>query len=321
MNMTTAYGTQALCPSNQATVAPFNANAAYDWAFGSSKCTYAKGIAGYLNAALTKADGTTYAAGSYLDLSTFTSQGACLANGGSWANWTGQAASTTTVNTTPLTSKIPSWDYTRQAPDADNGCLHCHSYKSQQNGPAERFKDSYLMTGHKNMLRKVIAGMVWAGPDGVVYTQDTAGHPIDFMTAGGPTTNGLTPATVGGGPLYYIFGDWMAIYPDAVGPNGDTTSYSCAACHTTGYNDSTNPGVQSIGTPGYAATKPGDYGDGYVSSVAAGNKWDMEGIMCSRCHNAAVGPDKCDTDCSIIISYYGTHKRRDGRTCSRCWQE
>ena len=293
MNATTAYTTQAACPSNQAAVAPFNANAAYDWAWSSNKCTYAKGIAGYLNSALTKADGTTYAAGSFLDLSTFTTMGDCLANGGTWNNWTGQAASVTNIATTPNASKIPAWDYTRQAPDADNGCLHCHSNIAQYNGPAERWKDSYLMTGHKNMLRVVSAGMSWAGPDGVVYTQDTAGHAIDFTTAGGPASGGLislTPATVNGGPLYYLFGDWMAIYPNAVGPNGDTASYTCAACHTTGYNDSVNKGVQSIGTVGYAATKPGDYGDGYVSSVATGNKWDMEGINCSRCHNAAVGP-------------------------------
>ncbi len=279
MNMTTAYPTQAACPSNQAAVAPFNANAAYDWSWSSSKCTYAKGVAGYLNAALTKVDGTTYAAGAYLDLSTFTTQGACLANGGSWANWIGQAASTTTINTTPLASKVPNWDYTRQAPDADNGCLHCHSYTSQQNGPAERFKDSYLMTGHKNMLRKVIPGMSWAGPDGVIYSQDTAGHPIDF-----------TLGTVGGGTLSYIFGDWMAKYPNAVGPNGDTALYSCGGCHTSGYSDNTNPGVQSIGTPGYTATKPLDYGGAYFATVTPGNKWDLEGINCSRCHNAAVGP-------------------------------
>ena len=269
----------ATCPSLGATVAPYNANAAYDWAVSGAKCTYAKSIAGNLTSALTKANGTTYAAGSYIDLSTFTTMGDCLANGGSWNNWVGQAASITTVSNGTNNFKRPNWDYTRQAPDADNGCLHCHSSAVEYNGPAERWKDSYLKSGHKNMLRKVTPGMAWAGPDGVVYSQDTANHPIDFAAG-----------TVGGGSLFYIFGDWMATYPNAVGPNGDTALYSCAACHTTGYNDGTNPGVQSIGTPGYAATKPGDYGGGYVSSVTPGHKWDLEGINCSRCHNAAVGP-------------------------------
>src|SRR5574337_1816628 len=281
LNMTSAYGTQALCPSSGTVSTGF-----YDWSWGaettrspkcqSGMCCYAKGIAGYLPANLTKADGSTNSAGAFLDLSTFTTMGTCLANGGTWNNWTGQAASTTSVATTPSASTIPVWDYTTQAPDADDGCLHCHSSLAQYNGPAERQKDSYLMTGHKNMLRKVVAGQSWAGPDGVVYTQDTQGHAIDF-------TNGL----VGGGPLYFIFGDWIAPVPNSIGPNGDTTTYTCGACHTTGFNDSTNPGVQSIGTPGYVAQQPMAP---YDSNVAMVHKWGIEGINCSRCHNATVAP-------------------------------
>ncbi len=269
LNLTTAYTTQAACPSNST-----NASTAYDWAWGSSKCTYAKGIKGYLNGALTKPDGTTTAAGTYVDLSLVTTMGDCIAAGASWNNWVGVAGSTTSIPTTPLASTIPAWNYTTQAPDADTGCLHCHSNVTQYNGPAERWKDSYLKTGHKNMLRKVTAGIKWAGPDGVVYTQDTAGHAIDF-----------TAGTVGGGPLYYVFGDWMAAVPDAVGPNGDTPTYSCAACHTAGYKDNTNPGAQAMGTPGYTPAQPGAPASG---SVTAGNKWDLEGIQCARCHNAAV---------------------------------
>ena len=285
MNMTTAYATQAACPSNQAVVAPFNANAAYDWAWSSNKCTYAKGIAGYLNAALTKANGTTYTAGSYLDLSTFTSQGTCLANGGSWANWIGQASSTVAVATTPNPSTIPSWDYTRRAPDADNGCLHCHSYKSQQNGPAERFKDSYLLTGHKNMLRKVTPGMAWAGPD--------ANGNLAIYTTDGTNSFNWTTGFIGANQAYYIYGDWMIPNPTAAIAG---SAYGCANCHSTGFGNGTTaqspaiPGVQSIGTPGYAGNQPADSGAGYVSAVKPGWKWDLEGIMCSRCHNAAVGP-------------------------------
>ena len=278
LNMTSAGYTATTCPMSDSNTHPnagFTSSTAYDWAFASSKCTYGKGIAGYLNAALTKADGTTYAAGTFIDLSLYTTMGECIANGGSWNNWVGQAASTTSVATTPQASTIPAWNYVTQAPDADNGCLHCHSSTVEYNGPAEREKDSYLKTGHKNMLRKVTAGIPWAGPDDVMYTQDTLGHAINFGDA-----------TVGGGPLYYIFGDWMVVLPDAVGPNGDTTSYSCGACHTTGFNDSTNPGVQAIGTPGYIAAQPAPP---YSNNVAAGHKWDLEGIQCSRCHNAAVG--------------------------------
>jgi Doubled CXXCH motif (Paired_CXXCH_1) len=312
MNMTTAYSTSNVCPSSSS-----NSSTAYDWSFSSNKCTYAKGIAGYLNAALTKADGTTYAAGSFVDLSLLTTMGDCLANGGSWANWAGQPASTTSVATTPTASTIPAWDFTRQSPDPDNGCLHCHSSLTQYNGPAERFKDSYLKTGHKNMLRKVTAGKIWAGPNdqGVItaYTAAATGS-IDFSAA---------TANIGGvgKPLLYIFGDWMAPAPagldvvvDMGGSTGakynGTSNYSCAACHSTGWSNSDPTaglcslsskttsstcalaggtwypliGVQGIGTPGYVPSEPADSFPG-VTFTGAG-QWNLEGITCGRCHNA-----------------------------------
>lgn len=273
----TAVFPVASCPSLKATASPYDAGAAYDWSVASSQCRYAKSIAGKLASALTKANGTTTAAGTFVDLSTLTTMGDCLAFGGTWNNWVGQAATVTAI-AGGNTYKRPGWDYTTQAPDADVGCLHCHSSTVEYNGPAERQKDSYLKTGHKNMLRKVTAGQSWAGPDEVIYTHDTAGHSIDFSAA-----------TVGGGPLYFLFGDWMAPLPDAVGPNGDTPTYGCGSCHTAGFKDGTNPGVQSIGntTIGYTPAQPQAP---YSSAVTAGHKWDLEGIHCSRCHNATVAP-------------------------------
>lgn len=340
MNMTSAYGTQALCPSNQAAVAPFDANAAYDWSWGptssrdtrcqANQCCYQKAISGILPAALGKADGTTYPVG-FLDMSTFTTMGDCLANGGTWNNWTGQAASTITVATsTPST--IPAWDYQTQAPDADEGCLHCHSTTVEYNGPAERFKSSYLMTGHKNMLRKVITGKNWAGPDanGVlqIYTAYAAGT---LMFSADPA---LTPpaasAQVSGvpKPLLYVFGDWMAPAPagldvivnvaGAAKYNG-TSNYSCAPCHSTGWSDNGTAaasriglcvpssagsnkaacetaggtwypaiGVKGIGNSTYTPQEPAA-SFSPITFPGAG-QWDIEGINCSRCHNAAVGP-------------------------------
>ncbi len=136
--------------------------------------------------------------------------GECLAAGASWNNWTGQAASVTTIPTTPNASYVPTWDYQTQAPDADDGCLHCHSTTVEYNGPAERFKSSYLMTGHKNMLRKVTAGKNWAGPDadGVmqVYTAYAAGNDqLDHRDRQGQSASTKS--------LLYIFGDWMAPAP------------------------------------------------------------------------------------------------------------
>ena len=58
------------------------------WSFASSQCVYAYGVMGYLNAAITKADGTPFgAAGDYKDLTTITTEGDCLANGLTWDNW------------------------------------------------------------------------------------------------------------------------------------------------------------------------------------------------------------------------------------------
>ena len=279
MDWTAVFPT-ASCPSLGATVAPFNANAAYDWSVASSQCRYAKSIAGKLVNALTKVDGTTTAAGTYVDLSTKTTQGDCLAFGGSWANWIGQAATTSAVGSDANTYKRPNWDYTRQAPDADTGCLHCHSYKSQANGPAERFKDSYLKTGHKNMLRKVTAGQLLVGPDGLPYTTD--GTNAINMAAGTINVGGLDKT------MRYVYGDWMAALPTVVYDGG--AKYGCGACHTAGFKDNTNPGVESIGTVGYDPKQPADSGAQYVAAVTAGHKWDLEGIQCARCHNAAVGP-------------------------------
>jgi hypothetical protein len=208
------------------------------------------------------------------------------------------------------------FDLTAQAPNADDGCLHCHSTLTQYNGPSERSKDSYLKTGHKNMLRKVTAGKKWAGPcaagdtpnaDGLcVYTTDGT-NPINFMTPADP----FGKVTIGGVDqnLYYIYGDWMAQYPTLVnGTNGygsaigANNGYSCYACHTTGAEDNSNPGVQSIGTPGYAGVQPQASFPG-ISLNAANPKWDLDGINCSRCHNVT---DPSVTAAQIAASSFPT---------------
>jgi predicted CXXCH cytochrome family protein len=329
MNMTSAGYNSSTCPSTST-----NSSTAFDWSFSSSRCVYAKGITGYLNAALTKVDGTTsYAKDTFVDLSAAApTMGECLAIGASWNNWLGAstnvanfgkpALGTTSVVTTPLASTIPNWDFTKQAVDGDNGCLHCHSTKTQYNGPAERWKDSYLYQGHKNMLRKVTAGKSWAGPnaDGELehYTEAATG-PINFSAA---------TAEIGGVPkdLLYIFGDWMAPAPAGLDVivniggyakyNG-TSNYSCAACHTTGWNNpsaglcslsskttsatctaaidprtGTNAiwypmiGVEGIATSGFTPAEPAASFPG-ITFTSAGN-WVRDGIQCSRCHNATI---------------------------------
>ncbi len=254
MNMTSAGYTSSTCPSTST-----NPSTAYDWSFSSSRCVYAKGVKGYLNAALRKVDGTTaYAANTFVDLSTVApTMGQCLAIGASWNNWLGASANDgtgtfgkpalgwTTVLTTPspaFNSLIPNWDFTKQAPETTQGCLRCHSSLIQYNGPFERQKDTYLNHGHRNILRKVTAGKKWAGPDadGVLkfYTSAASG-PINFDTA---------TAKIDGvdKPLLYIFGDWMTPAPGGlhtivdmfgVAKADGISSELCASCHTTGWNN------------------------------------------------------------------------------------
>jgi hypothetical protein len=444
LNMTSAYPNSTVCPVSDNLSHPnagFNSSTAYDWSFttpakndGTDKCTYAKGTAGFVNAALTKVDGTTYAAaGSFKDLSTLATMGDCIANGGSWNNWVGSlivaggfgkpllgttsvpttsassavtasfdaatktitktagtsfvttgytigdtiktsnasnpgpftinavTATVITVNETvvtvtpavgvfltdlskPKASSIPNWDFTRQAPDPDNGCLHCHSTKTQYNGPAERQKDSYLKTGHKNIFRKVTPDKDWAGPDmdGVLqFYTDAATGPISFSA---PPTAWID--SLGGLPqsLLYIFGDWMTPAPDGLNVIVDVGGYAkangtsselCASCHTTGWNNPTagvcslsskttegdctgaggtwypSIGVEGIGHPlGFTPAEP--QVSFPTTDFTGAGRWVRDGIQCSRCHNAVVGKV---VDSQILASdskYKSTHVTNGG---------
>jgi PKD repeat protein len=304
------------CPSTST-----NSSTAFGYSVLGAFCTYNYGITGDRTSALTKADGTSY--GPTVNMANFTTLGDCLANGGSWANWIPGGTAATAPGGT---ATIMTFDLTRQAVDGDEGCLHCHSTVVEYNGPAERFKDSYLKTGHKNMLRKVTAGMKMAGPDGIMY--DTLGYAAGSINFGTTGNNDAT-ATVSSvaKPLLYLFGDWMAAAPAGldvvVNMSGNAkynggSDYSCAACHTAGWGNSDPTkglcnysskttqvsceavlsgafgigiwtpisGVQAIGTTGYAGTQPGDSFPG-INFGAAG-QWDLDGIQCGRCHNATV---------------------------------
>jgi len=306
--LTTAFADSASCTA-----------AGYTWA--SSKCTFAYGVAGYANAAIAKKDGSGNfaAAGAFVDVSGLT-QGECLAAGASWSTGTTKSG-TTTVNTTPDTdpdSVVATVTATRA------GCLECHNSTSQYNTYAERWKEPYLNTGHKNMLRKVTAGKYWAGPDGEPYTTtgtnalDTyaATYSVPVAFCSDPTK--LTQATceaaskvwsdAGDRTLFYVFGDWMAPNPTAVYQNIDsdplsTNGYSCAACHATGWSnvgaagvcwpDSTKTTAATCLAPNVWVPASGVQGASYTPAEPAASfpgikgitgKWDRDGIICSRCH-------------------------------------
>jgi hypothetical protein len=283
------------CPSALTGTTIAVANAKEGYSVSGSNCLYAYGTSGVANAALTKIDGTVYAAaGATVDLTALT-QGECIANGATWRDGWGFQ---TTGNTYGVADGWTAgtgvkFDLQKNVLNADEGCLHCHSWKAQHNGPAERFKDSYLKTGHKNMLRKVTAGQLLVGPDSVAYTTDGTNS---INMAAGTVNVGGTDHTI-----RYVYGDWMAALPTLAYDGGST--YGCGACHTAGFRDNTNPGVQSIGISDYTPAEPAASGASFVAAVTAGHKWDLEGIGCGRCHNAAY-PAVSQT--TINASSFGT---------------
>jgi hypothetical protein len=164
------------------------------------------------------------------------------------------------------------WSYTSAI---DSSCFVCH----QPNPlfvPAPD-KTSYLMTGHRNVLRKATVSSFWSGPDGLPYDTDSSGRAI-FWNSPGPISLGTSTQhpplldgscslwgylnqsacqsaggtwTSASNSLFYIIGGWMntitgtAAYNDpgtsiaAPGSVTDGSSYPCARCHTTGVTLST----------------------------------------------------------------------------------
>jgi len=267
-----------------------NASQAFGYSVSGTFCLYAYGINGTVNAAVTNAvsGATVVAAGAAYNFGQFTTQGQCLLNGGTWSNWVPIGSTATVDGTIPGITTAVSFDLTRQLVSSDEGCLHCHSTKVQTNADVYRQKDSYLQTGHKNMLRKVTPGMAWEGPN--------AAGALAIYTTDGTNAFNWTTGMDGTNLMYYIYGDWMVPNPTVAIA---VSAYSCANCHVAGFSGGTaaTPGVQSIGTPGYTGTQPADAGAGYVSAVKAGYKWDLDGIQCGRCHNAA-GPSVTQTQIS-----------------------
>lgn len=154
------------CASNNPTPASTSIGCqtaeAYDeglgWSYASGQCIYAYGVDGYANGTLTRADGTTYAAGAAIVPNNFTTMGDCLSQGFSWDNWLPVTATTLVADipTTLGATDIRKFDTT--TPVASGGgqfhsgtgaiCTKCHS--DQSRAYMERNKAAYIATGHKS---------------------------------------------------------------------------------------------------------------------------------------------------------------------------
>jgi len=186
MRMTSAtFTSTSTCPSkhNSNTLSPAEwpsclstpatgcqTQASYDAGLGwsssgsgaSYQCLYGYSVKGVLNSTATKADGTTYAAGSTQDLTLYTNQGDCLANGFSWDNWLPVSGTTTKDNTSggeftgmPAGAVIRRLDALTSIEDGGGDfysgtgsvCQKCHS--DQSRSYQERQKPGFPLTRHK----------------------------------------------------------------------------------------------------------------------------------------------------------------------------
>jgi len=156
-----------------------------------------------------------------------------------------------------------------------------------------------MMTGHKNMLRKVsnggATGIPQISPEGTPYSSSEMGGVVDWSAS---TLNGL--------PLLWIYGDWIDGIPHAprsiVKDPAGTGSYSCSKCHATGasIDNTVNTAKEpELSFPGITGTGLGQVNldvnlAGYLSDANA--SWDQWGIMCSRCHMASTNDGDNYTD-------------------------
>jgi hypothetical protein len=142
--------------------------ASYDaglgFSFTSSQCRYTYGVKGKTTATVTRADGTTLASGSVVDLTTaaYDTMGECLGQGFSWDNWLPVTGTSIRTNASggdhsgmPAGTAIVKLDALTNVEDGGGDfysgtgavCLKCHS--DQSRSYAERNKPGFTLTRHK----------------------------------------------------------------------------------------------------------------------------------------------------------------------------
>ncbi len=224
---------------------------------------------------------------------------------------------------------VPAWSPTTGGWDVSlswpNQCLSCHNSSGGSVGAHD--KSSYLMTGHKNVLRKVSPSNPWAGADGLPYaTLDSGGNYIygsgstyDWLNgnvtvgsasglpdAYGPGVNVISGNQDSNGnylyfsttrPLYYLTGGWAdKTQTDATFQNGFTGeqypngNYDCARCHTTGYrfDDTGVEPTDSLGNHIPTANFSRVPSD-YDPASGHASSWQLDGVQCESCHSPVRG--------------------------------
>ena len=240
-----------------------------------------------------------------------------LSGGACFGSWVMPDASTFTP---PLLNR------TGVNPSTGDQCLRCHRSDTEWNNNRVRDVETMIMTGHKNMSRKVTVGTPQLGPSGAAYPTDSSGNLFDW-------TNGTI--TVGGvaSSLLWVYDGWFedphrpaAIYKAAASatkvcsdPRGTAANcvstyggtlinnagaaYSCGRCHTTGWtSDATiGPSTGNLAKepeksfPGVtwdrnsnAPANVVNLSGGVTGDTNKYSSWDLFGITCTKCHGSVV---------------------------------
>ncbi len=258
--------------------------ASYDaglgWSFTSSQCRYTYGVKGKTTATITRADGTTIATGTAVDLTTaaYDTMGECLGQGFSWDNWL--PVTGTTIRTSasggdyagmPSGTAVYKLDALTNVEDGGGAfysgtgavCLKCHS--DQSRSYQERNKPGFVLTRHKlagDALGKpfqpffTAAGSDW-GLQGVQCsmchsTSKPAQDDLIQVQPAGTTANSLCTGAAAPYSCCTGVGTGTCTFPNAGAPKSasghNQTEYGthlidvCYTCHGTPANPATvNP--------------------------------------------------------------------------------
>ena len=195
--------------------------------------------------------------------------------GGTWSLWGAGKCVGSWVMPDSSTYTPPLYTGTTN-PGPGDQCLRCHRSDTEWNTNRVRDTEDFLLTGHKNMGRKVTptapgSGKPWAGPDGTIYPSDDSGNVFTWIN--GTVTVSSTPQQ-----LFWIYGDWLAPLPRSF--HAGSTSYTCGRCHMTGWVNRTDTTMEpELSFPGIRTGPP--------ARTITGS-WDLYGITCSRCHGSSV---------------------------------
>jgi predicted CXXCH cytochrome family protein len=198
--------------------------------------------------------------------------------------------------------------YSRLYTPPTSDCLHCHNelYGTHSVGPDR----NYFMTGHKNILRKVMpssgSGSIPLG--GPFYTAGLTSTPYTGIVWSS------SPATSGTNSVYYIYNSWFSAiktaqmngtpYANLTDPTTvstivstpTTSHWSCLYCHTGYYGadpDAPYPLVTETTAPsncGSTADQPCGFEAG-ITCVACHNEYPSDPVLDHHTRGYASAPE------------------------------